>query len=191
MATGSSSVPLLHLLSHSWVHTLPQTAGNGFSLRMRLYASLSLPVAIRAMYPGTFMPAGHAFWQGDMNISAHTPALQYLYFMCSSNSSLKLFIMLSTGFGAVWPRPHMAASFIIAPSSSSFSMSPSSPLPWVILSRISSMRFVPSLHGTHLPQDSSCMNSMKYLAISTMQVSSSIVMRPPEPIIAPSLVSDS
>ena len=37
-------------------------------------------------------------------------------------------------------------------------------------SRISSMRLVPSRHGTHLPQDSFCVKCMKKRATSTMQV---------------------
>ena len=53
------------------------------------------------------------------------------------------------------------------------------------------MRLVPTRHGTHLPQDSSCTNSRKNRATSTMQVSSSMTIRPPEPMIAPSSVSDS
>ena len=53
------------------------------------------------------------------------------------------------------------------------------------------MRRVPSRQGMHLPQLSRWMKSMKNLAISTMQVSSSITTRPPEPIIAPTVFSDS
>ncbi|MBA7569589.1 hypothetical protein ES708_11330 [subsurface metagenome] len=49
----------------------------------------------------------------------------------------------------------------------------------------------PSRQGTHLPHDSPLRNSIKYLAISTIQVSSSITIMPPEPIIEPSLVSSS
>ena len=65
-------------------------------------------------------------------------------------------------------------------------MSPSTPLPSQMRSRISSMRLVPMRHGVHLPQDSSCTNSRKNRAMSTMQVSSSMKIRPPEPMIAPS-----
>ena len=57
----------------------------------------------------------------------------------------------------------------------------------MIRSRISSIRLVPSRQGTHLPQDSFWVNSMKKRAVSTMQVSSSITTRPPEPIMAPML----
>ena len=51
------------------------------------------------------------------------------------------------------------------------------------------MRGVPSRQGMHLPQLSRWMKSMKNLATSTMQVSSSMTTRPPEPIIAPSSLS--
>src|SRR5665648_260641 len=94
---GSSICPLLHLLSHGCVHTLPQTDGNGFSCRIRLYASLILFAPISARYPGTLTLAGQAFSQGEINSSEQTPALQYLYFMCSSYSSLKYLIVLNTG----------------------------------------------------------------------------------------------
>ena len=57
----------------------------------------------------------------------------------------------------------------------------------MIRSRISSIRLVPSRQGTHLPQDSFCVNSMKNRAVSTMQVSSSMTTKPPEPIMAPML----
>ena len=57
--------------------------------------------------------------------------------------------------------------------------------PLVIFSKISSIRFVPIRHGVHLPQDSSTVNSKKNLAMSTIQSSSSITIRPPEPIMEP------
>ena len=65
-------------------------------------------------------------------------------------------------------------------------MSANSPSPSQMRCKISPMRFVPTRHGTHLPQDSSCTNSMKNRATSTMHVSSSITIRPPEPMMAPS-----
>ncbi len=64
-------------------------------------------------------------------------------------------------------------------------MSPSSPSPAVMRSRISSMRLVPRRQGTHLPQLSFCVNCRKYLARSTMQVVSSATTMPPEPTMAP------
>ena len=70
-------------------------------------------------------------------------------------------------------------------------MSPSFPFPLVMLVRILSICLMPSRQGTHLPHDSSVRNSMKYLATSTMQVSSSMTIMPPEPIIEPALVSSS
>ena len=53
------------------------------------------------------------------------------------------------------------------------------------------MRRVPSRHGMHLPQLSRWMKSMKNFATSTMQLPSSITTRPPEPIMAPTFLSDS
>ena len=57
--------------------------------------------------------------------------------------------------------------------------------------RISSIRRVPSRQGTHLPQDSFWVKFMKNRATSTMQVSSSMTTRPPEPIMAPSFFRES
>ncbi len=51
--------------------------------------------------------------------------------------------------------------------------------------RMSSRASLPSRQAEHLPHDSSLVNWMKYLATSTMQVSSSITIIPPEPIIDP------
>ena len=70
-------------------------------------------------------------------------------------------------------------------------MSPSTPRPETIRSRISSMRLVPSRHGTHLPHDSSCVKSRKKRATSTMQESSSMTIMPPLPIMEPAAASDS
>ena len=57
--------------------------------------------------------------------------------------------------------------------------------------QISSIRFVPSRHGTHLPQLSFCVKFIKKRATSTIQVLSSITTRPPEPIIAPIFFKES
>src|SRR5512139_1619701 len=51
--------------------------------------------------------------------------------------------------------------------------------------RILSITFIPTLQGTHFPQDSSTEKSVKNRAVSTMQVESFITTRPPDPIIAP------
>ena len=53
------------------------------------------------------------------------------------------------------------------------------------------MRRVPSRQGMHLPQLSFWMNSMKYLAKSTMQVDSSTTTSPPDPMIVPNFFSSS
>jgi len=88
--------------------------------------------------------------------------------------------------GAVWPRPQRDASLMMGAISSRSSMSPSLPLPRVMLVRISSIRFVPSRQGVHFPQDSSWQKSMKNRAISTAQESSFMTIKPPEPMMAPS-----
>jgi len=46
-------------------------------------------------------------------------------------------------------------------------------------------------HGGHLPQDSSTVNSRKNFAMSTIHVSSSMIISPPEPIIEPNWVNES
>ncbi len=53
------------------------------------------------------------------------------------------------------------------------------------MSRISRRRFVPTRQGVHLPQLSSTVNSRKNLAMSTIQVVSSMTISPPEPIMEP------
>ena len=53
------------------------------------------------------------------------------------------------------------------------------------------MRRVPSRQGMHLPQLSRWTKSMKNFATSTMQVASSMTTSPPEPIMAPTVLSDS
>ena len=50
---------------------------------------------------------------------------------------------------------------------------------------------VPTRQGTHLPQDSSRMKSMKYLATLTMHDVSSMTIIPPEPMNDPTSMSDS
>ena len=65
------------------------------------------------------------------------------------------------------------------------------PLPSVMRVRISSMRFVPMRHGTHFPHDSSLVKLRKYFARSTMQVFSSMITRPPDPMMAPAAVRES
>ena len=53
------------------------------------------------------------------------------------------------------------------------------------------MRWVPLRQVKHFPQDSSLRKFMKYLATSTMQVSSSMTIMPPEPMIEPAWASES
>ena len=61
-------------------------------------------------------------------------------------------MVLITGRGALFPSPHNAVLDIISASCSNRSISSGSPFPSTIRSSISSIRFVPSRHGTHLPQ---------------------------------------
>jgi len=133
-----------------------------------------------------FTLAGQALEQGDLNIVAQTPASQYLSLMWASYSWRKWRMVLSTGLGAVWPSPQSAVSLIVSPRAMRRSMSPSSPSPLQMRSTISSIRFVPTRQGGHLPQLSSWVNSRKNRAMSTMHVSSSMTMTPPEPMMAPS-----
>ncbi len=120
-----------------------------------------------------------------MQRSLHTPVKQYLSLMCASYSFLKYLIVESTGLGADWPRPQRDVAIISLLKSISVSISPISPRPSVISVSKSSITLVPTLHGTHLPQDSSAVNSRKNLAVLTIQVLSSITTIPPDPTIAP------
>ena len=94
--------------------------------------------------------------------------------------------------GAVCPRPTDAVSLmIVTQSSSSFDIAL---LALALADAIQNLQHplgaAPGT-ATHLPQDSSCTNSMKKRATSTMQLSSSMTISPPEPMMAPSAESDS
>ena len=127
----------------------------------------------------------------NLRSAVQTFARHFLSLICSSYSSRKRFRVLITGSGALLPSPQRAMLCTIVASSSSSSRSDISPLPSTILSRISNIRFVPSRHGTHLPQLSRCVKFIKNLATSTIQVFSSITTRPPEPMIASSDLTES
>ena len=71
------------------------------------------------------------------------------------------------------------------------SISPSFPKPSTISINLSSITLRPSLQGTHFPHDSPTEKSVKNLAVSTIQVRSSIITTPPEPIMAPAWLSES
>src|SRR4030065_733871 len=118
-------------------------------------------------------------------ISLQTKAEHLLYLICSIYSSSKYFRVLKTGFGSVWPNPHMEASLIALASSSRTWRSSSLPSPRQILWSISNSSDDPSRQEAHFPQDSSLVKSIKYFATSTTQVSSSITINPPDPIIEP------
>ncbi len=66
-------------------------------------------------------------------------------------------------------------------------------VPWPSLIRVSasSSRWPPTRQGTHLPHDSAAANVRKYRENSTMHVSSSSTIMPPEPITAPASASES
>ena len=66
-----------------------------------------------------FMCSGQEFSQGESARSSHTPARQRLARMWSSNSWRKWRSVVSTGFGALWPRPHSEVSRTMRHSSSS------------------------------------------------------------------------
>ena len=100
-------------------------------------------------------------------------------------------MVLSTGSGALFPRPQRDIFFTISASSSRRSKSSISPFPATIFSRISNILFVPSRQGVHLPQDSRCVKLIKKRATSTIQVSTFITTRPPEPTIAPNFLTES
>ena len=110
---------------------------------------------------------------------------------CSMYSSRNNFNVLITGSAALFPSPQSAVSVIMVASSSSRSRSSIVPLPATMRSKISSIRLVPSRHGTHFPQLSFWVKFIKNLATSTIQVLLSITTRPPEPIIAPIFFSES
>src|SRR5574341_1667170 len=123
--------------------------------------------------------------------SSHTPAWHRLWRMWSSYSWRKYFSVESTGLGAVPPNAQSEASLVDSASSIKSSMSLSLPFPSLILVRILSICLMPSRHGEHLPHDSVERNLRKYFATSIMQVSSSITIMPPEPMMAPTLGSSS
>src|SRR5574341_267357 len=123
--------------------------------------------------------------------SSHTPAWHRLWRIWSSYSWRKYFNVESTELGAVPPNAQSEASLVDSASSMSSPMSLSLPFPSLIRVRILSICLMPSRHGEHLPQDSVERKVRKYFATSTMQVSSSITIMPPEPMIAPTLGSSS
>ena len=124
----------------------------------------------------------------NLTSGVQTLAGQRCSLICASYSSRKYLIVVSTGLGEVWPRPQSDVSLICWERSSSSSMSPSRPSPFVMRCRMVSSVLFPILQGTHFPQDSSSVNSRKNLAMAGMQVVSSITTMPPEPMIAPVLL---
>ena len=96
--------------------------------------------------------------------------------------------MLSTGDGVSWPRPHNEPVRMPAASSLMRSRSAIVPLPSVMRVSTSSIRVPPTRQGMHLPQLSAAEKVRKNLLNSTMQVSSSTTIMPPEPIVAPAAV---
>ena len=67
--------------------------------------------------------------------------------------------MLNTGLDAVSPRPQNDEDLTTSQSSLSFSKSSFLAFPFVIFFIISKILLFPILHGVHLPQDSSTINS--------------------------------
>ena len=97
--------------------------------------------------------------------------------------------MDSTGFGAVWPQP--AQGRVLDDAAELDQLLDVARLALAVANAGDDLehRLVPTRHGGHLPQDSSWQKSRKNRATSTMQVSSSMTIMPPEPMIAPSWVS--
>ncbi len=108
-----------------------------------------------------FMCSGQEFSQGESARSSHTPARQRLARMWSSNSWRKCRSVVRTGFGALWPRPHSDVSRTMRHSSSSESRSARVAVPSVRRFSIRRALSRPTRQGTHLPQLSEWVNSMK------------------------------
>ena len=108
-----------------------------------------------------FMCSGQEFSHGESARSSHTPARQRFARMWSSNSWRKWRMVVSTGFGALWPSPHSEVSRTMRHSSSSVSRSSWVALPSVQRLRMRSALSRPTRHGTHFPQLSEWVNSMK------------------------------
>ena len=108
-----------------------------------------------------FMCSGHEFSQGESARSSHTPARQRLATMWSSNSCRKWRRLVRTGFGALWPSPQSEVSRTMRHSSSSAPMSSCVAVPSVKPLSILRALSRPTRHGTHLPQLSEWVNSMK------------------------------
>ena len=108
-----------------------------------------------------FMCSGQEFSHGESARSSHTPARQRLARMCSSNSLRKWRSVVSTGLGALPPSAHSEVSRIIRHSSSRVARSSCLATPTVKPLRMRRALSRPTRHGTHLPQLSEWVNSMK------------------------------
>ena len=100
-------------------------------------------------------------------------------------------MVVTTGVGALCPRPQRLVLRTSSQSSSSSARSAGPASPAVIFWRIPCICWVPARHGMHLPHDSLMQNSIKYFATSTMHEVSSITIMPPEPMMEPMRASDS
>ena len=108
-----------------------------------------------------FMCSGQEFSQGESARSSHTPARQRFATMWSSNSCRKWRRLVSTGLGALPPSAHSEVSRTMRHSSSSVSRSSWDAVPSVNRLSMRSALSRPTRHGTHLPQLSEWVNSMK------------------------------
>src|SRR5581483_3901030 len=118
---------------------------------------------------------------------SQTPAGHRCSSMCAAYSSRKYFSVVTTGLGALWPSPQRLVFRTVSQSRSSSARSSAVPVPLVMRFSISCMCTVPTRQGMHLPHDSVQQKSRKYLATSGMHDVSSITIRPPEPMIDPTL----
>ncbi len=91
--------------------------------------------------------------------AVQTPAGHFRSRMWARYSSRKWLKLVRKGFGAVRPSPQSDVEAMTPDSRSSVRRSSSVPFPSVTRVSSSSIRFVPSRQGVHLPQDSRCRNS--------------------------------
>ena len=109
-----------------------------------------------------FMRSGQLFSQGESASSWQTPARQRWATMWSSYSSRKWRMVVSTGLGADWPS---AAKRALADHAAQLveqvQLLRACRRPAVMAFRMRSALLRPTRQGTHLPQDSEWVNSMK------------------------------
>src|ERR1700689_949847 len=109
---------------------------------------------------------------------------------CASTSSRKCFSTDEIGAGTTCPRPQIEVSRRASESSSIRLISFEDPSPMVHPVSRSTIFCEPTLHGTHLPQDSLRKNRVAFSAMSNMHVPSAQTTSAPEPSMEPASASD-